>query len=322
MKRLIEKYRHDNLSPEELELLLHELSKMSATEVEAALESDWNNFFSEEIADDPDKKQHVLESIHNIMTQKRSARRRSLLMMAAASVTTLIIVGVAILIYNGFDKNMQKPMSVTTAVEEMASVGLPDGSLIKLNSASQLTYSVRDFDSGNRDITFSGEAYFNISHDKRHPFIIHTPNLEVKVVGTEFNFTTDAGDDLSVLYLVAGGVEMHSGITGDKIMVKPGEKAVFSNTTGTFSITRPDENENLTAWYSGEIRFESEPLDKVIQFLEKHYGCRLEKIQVPDSISGKDLSHLRFSGTLPTGNLSLALRAIEEVYSIRLSPAP
>lgn len=213
-------------------------------------------------------------------------------------------------------------MSVTTAVEEMASVGLPDGSLIKLNSASQLTYSVRDFDSGNRDITFSGEAYFNISHDKRHPFIIHTPNLEVKVVGTEFNFTTDAGDDLSVLYLVAGGVEMHSVITGDKIMVKPGEKAVFSNTTGTFSITRPDENENLTAWYSGEIRFESEPLDKVIQFLEKHYGCRLEKIQVPDSLSGKDFSHLRFSGTLPTGNLTLALRAIEEVYSIRLSPAP
>lgn len=320
MKRIIEKYRHDTLNPEELEKLRHELSETSDSDVEAALEADWNNFFSEEKEEDQNTRQHILESLHNVMIQKRATRRHNFMMIAAASITTLIIVCAAMLIYLGFDKNAQKPMSVTTAAEEMASIGLPDGSQIKLNSSSLITYDLQDFGSGNRDIIFSGEAYFNISHDKRHPFIIHTPNLAVKVLGTEFNFATDAGDNLSVLYLVAGRVEMHSVITGEKIMVKPGEKAEFNNISGAFSISRPDDNANITAWYSGEIRFESESLDKVISFLEKHYDCQLEITYLPDTLTEETIATLQFSGTLPTGNLPLALRALEKIYSIRLSP--
>ena len=320
MKRLIEKYRHDSLSPEELEQLRHELSGMSDIEIEAALETDWNGFFSEEAPDAGDIKPRVLESIHRVISQRKTYRRKNFMMMAAASVTTLIIVGAAVMLYNVFNKNTQNATSVFTAMEEMASVILPDGSRIKLNGLSQLTYNSQDFDSGNRDITFSGEGYFNISADKRHPFYIHMPNLEVKVLGTEFNLATDEGHNLSVLYLLEGSVEMHSCITGEKITVRPGEKAEFSNDSGTFSVTRPEGNENITAWYSGEIRFESESLDRVIDFLENHYDCRLKITYLPDSITEESLSGLKFSGTLPTGNLPLALRASEKIYAVRLSP--
>ena len=97
--------------------------------------------------------------------------------------------------------------TVTSGVGERPTVTLPDGTEVNLNALSRLTYSFQPA-SHSRDINLSGEAYFNVEHDKDSPFRVHTPNMTVECLGTEFNIKAYPTDEQETVVLTDGKVRV------------------------------------------------------------------------------------------------------------------
>lgn len=319
MKHLLEKYRTDTLTPDELEELRIRLSQMSDREIADTMLVDWENNGDNEAGGYMSVRERILGSVHEITGTGRRHNKRIPLLSAAASIAAIIVVATVLKIYFLTQVAELQPISVATDGGEKADMSLPDGSKIKLNEESVISFVPTSF-SECRNIQFSGEAYFNIAADKKHPFTIQSGSLVVTVTGTEFNISAYDNRDLTVLYLVEGGVEMHSRTTGETMTVKPGEKCEYNRISGAFRIACPDRNENIAAWYSREIRFDEAPLDSVILYLEKHYSCSLET-DCNANADEKSASCLRFTGTLPTDNLPLAVEALETTLDISISPS-
>nr|MDA3881611.1 FecR family protein [Prolixibacteraceae bacterium] len=113
---------------------------------------------------------------------------------------------------------------------------LSDGTHIYVNSGSKLEFpSV--FKGNKREIFLEGEAFCEVVADQEHPFIIHTPDIDVRVTGTVFNVQAYRNEEHSHTVLVKGQVTLinQRGLLKDKMIVRPGEKVLFNKETGDFS---------------------------------------------------------------------------------------
>ena len=126
-----------------------------------------------------------------------------------------------------------KPKSITAKVQEHtineistktgahSKIILPDGSLVWLNGGSRLTYD-KAFNKGEtREVELKGEAYFDVAKNALKPFIIHTHQMDIKVLGTAFNVKSYPGDKSSETSLIHGSIEVtvRQG-TGEKIILR------------------------------------------------------------------------------------------------------
>lgn len=148
--------------------------------------------------------------------------------VAAASVAAVLLVGV--FYFLNLSEISAKDVVVTTKMGSRTSMKLPDGSTVWLNAGSEISYG-EDFGKSGRDVKLSGEAYFDVTHDADHPFVVHTDNFNIKVLGTAFNVKAYATDNESEATLVRGLIELSIN-NGDsrKITLKPNEKLIFKNT--------------------------------------------------------------------------------------------
>ncbi|HTN35818.1 MAG TPA: FecR family protein [Arachidicoccus sp.] len=123
---------------------------------------------------------------------------------------------------------------------------LPDGSQVWLNSGSQLTYDKDFINKRIREVTLSGEGFFDIKHDPEHSFIIHTKLVDIKDIGTRFNVKAYPEDEMVETTLLKGAVEVYSKDAPDHIVrLKPNEKIIFN------ASTRVNKIEAVTASGSG-----------------------------------------------------------------------
>jgi ferric-dicitrate binding protein FerR (iron transport regulator) len=99
------------------------------------------------------------------------------------------------------------PQIIASAPGERKTVTLADGSSVILNANSQLILSP-SFNKKNRDLTLRGEAFFDVHQDAGHPFIIHTRQMDVKVLGTSFNVMAYENDRKTETSLISGALEV------------------------------------------------------------------------------------------------------------------
>ena len=184
---------------------------------------------------------------------------------------------------------------VTTRSDKEYWLTLSDGTLVHLNYNTRVIFPEK-FVGDSRDVYLEGEAYFMVAKDRRHPFIVHTEQGDVKVYGTEFNVSTRGGESgkwkeesgkwkeesgkwkeesgkwkeayCTEVVLVSGSV----GVTptgGSELMMKPGQKCSM------FNVQCSMEDVDVTpyvAWNSGTLKFRYVPLEKVTDVLSKWYG--------------------------------------------------
>lgn len=131
--------------------------------------------------------------------------------------------------FNVNDQSDQKANIVSTRSGSKSKIELPDGTQVWLNAESKLTYR-KDFGNKLREVTLSGEAFFDVKRDVDHPFIIHTNSLDLKVLGTAFNVRSYANEKTSEATLIRGSIEVTIRNSPDKkIVLKPSEKIIFQN---------------------------------------------------------------------------------------------
>ena len=121
-----------------------------------------------------------------------------------------------------------------TGKGERATVVLPNGTKVSLNSESSFTYPA-SFGKTDRNVHLQGEAYFEVAHDEELPFIVQAKQTYVKVLGTTFNIHTLPDDDWVETALVNGKVEFYEIDNPDnRITLFPDQTARFNTLTHQF----------------------------------------------------------------------------------------
>lgn len=156
---------------------------------------------------------------------------------------------------------------------------LADGSLVYLNSGSQLIYP-SSFSQQKREVFLDGEAYFEIAKNKEVPFIVMTPKDDyyVKVTGTKFNVSAYKVDHKFETVLEEGFVNVvyENGIISSKEMhLIPGEIASWNTVTNEMNVQKVSV-ENYTMWTQGILLFDNLELNRIIKKLERYYNIRID----------------------------------------------
>lgn len=146
---------------------------------------------------------------------------------------------------------------------------LPDGTQVWLNSESELRFPSR-FSPDKRVVEFSGEAYFEVSHDPHRPFYVKTSGMEVKVYGTEFNLNAYPDQPSVATTLVKGHVAVIPAGENQEIDVLPSQQLTFSKTDGTIEIKEVDV-QLYTSWRIGVYTFENASLQEIFSNIRRWY---------------------------------------------------
>jgi len=154
---------------------------------------------------------------------------------------------------------------------------LPDGTHVYLNAGSRLVYP-DFFADKTREVFLVGEAFFDVEHNEKQPFVVQTTDIRVRVLGTEFNVSAYPSDNIIETVLTSGKVRLEQNNTGmfsETIEIKPGQLASFSKTERTTQLKSVDI-ENYTLWKESLLKFESTDLSRVVKKLERYYNIRFK----------------------------------------------
>lgn len=149
-------------------------------------------------------------------------------------------------------------------------VTLPDGSKVWLNNASSISFP-SSFDTDQRTVSIRGEVYFEVAHDARRPFRVHTAQQEIEVLGTQFNINAYEEEPFAKTTLVQGSVKV-TGQSGTQVL-KPGYEMI-SSTERQDRVALADMR-SVLAWKDGIFRFERVRLDVIMRQIARWYDIEL-----------------------------------------------
>lgn len=147
---------------------------------------------------------------------------------------------------------------------------LPDNSIVTLNKGAFINYPSK-FRKNIREIEFYGEAFFQIAKDIKKPFVIHTDQSYIRVLGTTFNVRALKSEPLITVSVTEGKVEFGSLIQKDniKIEVDAGKTGILEKGKELKCIENDDLN--FLAWKTGKLVFSQKPLGEALKLLEKYF---------------------------------------------------
>jgi transmembrane sensor len=179
-------------------------------------------------------------------------------------------------------------------------VNLPDGSTVWLNAASSLRYPIL-FAADERSVELTGEAYFEIAKDKNRPFLVHSKQQTVEVLGTHFNISSYPDEESTLTTLLEGSVKVVNTIHKNMLILKPGQQSqVDAETT---MATKVDAEESI-AWKNGFFVFNEESIPSVMRKISRWYDL---EVVYEGNVNDNDLK-----GTVPRfKNLSEVLETLE-----------
>lgn len=192
-------------------------------------------------------------------------------------------------------RNLQ-PTVITAQKGEKAEVVLPDGSNVWINSGSTLTYD-RHFNGKERSVYLQGEAYFEVTENKKRPFIVHTKHITVQALGTSFNVRSYETDSLASAVLLEGKVKVSA--SGHETILSVNERATFDKRKQTLLADRV-EALNFIEWKNGNIYFSNQTYDEIARTLSRIYNVEIQ-------FASEQLRPMRFSGTLGSSGIKNAL---------------
>lgn len=215
----------------------------------------------------------------SIARKRISPRLRQIAIWAAqvAAIAAIVIgVGISTHFFTS-DEDRQLMSVISVPAGQRADITLPDGSKVCLNALSSLSYPA-SFSAENREVTLSGQAFFEVTHDEESPFTVHAGDYNVRVLGTEFDVEAYPGSDEFCTTLVSGSVSVSvsdrtdTGNTAD-VILQPNEKAYLKN--GRLAVEQVDDLSSLR-WREGLVCFHNETFRDIMKVFEKYYGVTIE----------------------------------------------
>lgn len=283
-------------------LTLDERRELDASGLtDATLHQQWEEA-SEELMD-PVKEERIL---HGIMERIKKKDTRFPIQMYRYGMVAMIAVCIVLTSLLWMKADGGKRIYVrNTGYQSIDSVHLSDGTKVMLGAGSRLVYPEK-FTDTRREVTLSGQAFFDVAPDRKHPFIVKTPTMEATVLGTSFEIFSYEGDDKAEAILLTGKVNISipddKGQPADTYTLAPNEKLAYHKREG-INITQIDAD-NYSAWRRGKsIVFKHESLEMILDRLEKWYGQHVD-------CDSRIARQYRFTFTVHSESLELILNYI------------
>lgn len=192
---------------------------------------------------------------------------RRLVWTRYAAALTIVVVGGAVALWSML-KNPQ--MTTVTANGRVLAVTLPDSTKVWLNKNGTISYP-RNFDGDERRVELTGEALFEVTKNPTKPFIVNSKGVETRVLGTVFDFKTEAGNGQEEVTLLEGRLEV-SGLDGEgKVIIKPNQKAIINKNLHTMEVKNVYAQLEAV-WHDGMIPFENMSIADIALVLSRFYG--------------------------------------------------
>ncbi|MCD0488595.1 FecR domain-containing protein [Pedobacter sp. MC2016-14] len=178
---------------------------------------------------------------------------------------------------------------------------LPDQTHVWLNAASSIKFPVSFLHANKRVVEINGEAYFEVFHNKKLPFVVRTANQEIEVLGTHFNINSYSDEGKTVTTLAEGVVKVSpKGLAGGAAILKPGQQSVLI--AERISVL-PADVETVLAWKNGRLEFKDADIQTIMREVSRWYNI--------DVIYKGKISERRFVGSIPRqSNLSTLLELL------------
>lgn len=286
-KDLLKKFQSGNLSLSDFKELVSTVNDSSDQELEDVLFEEWNKFDTY-----PSLSQEKIDSLYCHLHKKMKISPFYKITrhwgQIAASILLLFASGLTILYYiqhQELQTLAEQDVIVRSGDSGTSQVTLPDGTLVRLNANSSLTYQ-QNFGQNNRKVKLSGEGYFEVKKNTEKKFIVNTGYIDVTVLGTKFNLYAYEDKDIIEMALVEGHVNVSTSQPPyQTICVKPNEKVTYNKYDNKLNIEKTTTKIE-TAWLNKELVFREEKLENVFQCLSRKFRV---KFSIDSSISVDDV---------------------------------
>lgn len=217
--------------------------------------------------------QKALEKVNKRIKQKRFHKLTLSIQRVAAILLLPLLILSSYLLLQSKKETAVFFMEARMTPGMIGSTLLPDGTKIWLNSSSRLTYP-SSFSGSTREVTLDGEAYFKVTQNAEKPFIVHTGNSSIKVVGTEFNVDAYESNGFIATTLVNGSIEFNyknENNISHTIQVKPNEQVYYDKKTSRTNLGETYIPKDI-AWKNGQIVLKDTPLSDIVWILSKRFN--------------------------------------------------
>jgi transmembrane sensor len=263
--------------------------------------------------------------------ERASGFRRKALILGPAA---LFLIGAILLITRpvaspsvatAAQPSMPTSREISTTTGSRTSITLPDSTRVWLNAGSHIQYG-KGFGGEFREVSLTGEAFFDVAPDAAHPFIIHTPKVDVRVLGTSFNLKSYPTDKTTEATLIRGSIEISiRNRPSGRIILKPNEKLVVNNDDSLLVrkaprrrelrpeslvvISKPTYEQHSgaiieTSWVDNKLIFQDEEFIDLARQMERWYGVTIR-------FDNSREEELRFTGTFEKETIRQALDALK-----------
>ena len=235
-------------------------------------------------------------------------RKPNFMYRAAAVFAFLLSVSVAAYFIFGREQAAEGLAVTYKASDRPKNDTLADGSRITLNSGAVLVTS-ENFNAGKeRRVKLTGEAFFDVAHNKEQPFIIEAgEKTTVRVLGTSFNVNTEADGSVDVV-VATGRVLFANG--NDSLILTAGESGHYDPASGSLA-ENENRDPNFDSWKTHKLVFNDTELEKVVAILNQFYRADIR-------IGNGSLRSMRLTATYENESLEHVLELLRETFGIRI----
>lgn len=230
--------------------------------------------------------------------------------VAAAAATLLTVSALGYGLQQQLSTGTNAPFSYekqSTPRGATAKVLLADGTAVWLNADSHLWFP-KEFTGDQRDVYLQGEAYFEVRHNGRQPFVLHVGKEQIRVLGTAFNVKAYPEESTVQTAVVSGRValirEGRRSVHPDTLFVTANQLGVYAKSTASVHREVID-SQDYTAWNQGKLVFQETPLDEVARTLTRQYN-------LPVQLANPQLGKCRLTGRFQ----NQSLRDVVQVLSM------
>lgn len=243
----------------------------------------------------------------NECNRKKGTVRRHLknIYYTCSGIAASILIMVVLSLTGFFEKEQDVVVSLTADYGNRSEIVLPDGSTVKLNSGSEVTY-VYNSKKKVREVHFQGEGFFDVSKSKT-PFVVKMMDgVEVKVLGTSFNLKAYPDDPTIQASLVEGRIELDH--KNNKLIMRAGEMAEFDKQTN--QLKQIDGNlYHSCGWLMNKLYMDNMSLTDVCKYLERWYNV---DISIQSDLGEK----IRYNGVIQEESITDVMEALSHLSNI------
>jgi transmembrane sensor len=223
----------------------------------------------------------------------------------------------SVYVYYQMDNRYNKIASTASVMQEVIACPgsrvhftLPDHSEVWLNSGSKLNFALNMTSFDQRNVKLTGQGYFKVAHDKKHPFIVETEKIKIQALGTSFDVSSYSNDCQISSILEEGSIALINMQNIEFARLTSGQQAVLDKSSNELTIKNIDTS-LPTSWRYGKLVFRNSSLVEVTKQMERWFNCQ---INVDPKLIN---SNILYTATIQDETLGEVLKMIEISTSVK-----